>query len=373
MRSRRRELFGSPAMTHELRTSSAFAMVRAMDRRVRTTLQDVAREAGVSLATADRVLNSRPGVREGTAGRVHVAMARLGYRPDPLAARLARRADYRFAALLPSSNNAFMRALDDELVATAEWLSQERASIERMFVDVFDPESLSAALDGLAGRYDGGVVVALDHPRVRDSIDLLTEGGMTVVTLVSDVPSSRRLRFVGIDNCAAGRTAATLMGRFASGRSGPVGVILGSLSLRDHAERHHGFSQVLSTDYPALAALQPLEGRDDPDRSRRATETLLARHRNLVGIYSAGAGNEGIAEALEAAGRMHEVVVIGHELTPATRRMVMRGTLDGLIVQDPGHEARSAARILLAAAMGQPVRADQERVRIEIFVRDNLP
>jgi LacI family transcriptional regulator len=348
-------------------------MVRTMDRRVRTTLQDVAREAGVSLATVDRVLNSRPGVREGTAGRVHVAMARLGYRPDPLAARLARRTDYRFAVLLPSSDNAFMSALDEELVATAEWLSHERASIERMFVDVFDPGCLAAALDGLAGLYDGVAVVALDHPRVREAIDSLAEVGTTVVTLVSDVPSSRRQRFVGIDNSAAGRTAATLMGRFTSGRSGPVGVILGSRSLRDHAERHHGFSEVLSSDYPALAGLQPLEGRDDPDRSRRAAETLLARHKNLVGLYSVGAGNEGIAEAVEAAGRAQDVVVIGHELTHATRRMLKRGTFDALIVQDPAHEARSAARILLAAALGQTIRADQERIRIEIFVRDNLP
>ena len=37
-----------------------------------------------------------------------------------------------------------------------------------------------------------------------------------VVTLVSDAPSSRRLHYVGIDNPAAGRTAATLMGRFLS-------------------------------------------------------------------------------------------------------------------------------------------------------------
>ena len=80
-----------------------------------------------------------------------------------------------------------------------------------------------------------------------------------------------------------------------------------------------------------------------------------------------------MAEALEAAGAAGRIIIIGHELTEATRRMLMRGTFDALIVQDPGHEARSVARILLAHAMNQPIVADQERIRIEIFVRDNLP
>ena len=92
--------------------------------------------------------------------------------------------------------------------------------------------------------------IALDHPRVRAAIDDLAARDVAVVTLVSDAPSSRRLHYVGIDNPAAGRTAATLMGRFLSGRKGAVGVIAGSLALRDHAERQFGFHQILSSEYP---------------------------------------------------------------------------------------------------------------------------
>ena len=348
-------------------------MLRSMSRPGRTTLQDVAREAGVSLATVDRVLNRRPGVRENTVGRVQGAMAKLGFRPDPLAARLARSADYRFAFVLPSSDNAFMAGLDEQLGLTAEWLAGERASVERMFVDVFDPQVLAAALEGLAQGYDGIAVVALDHPRVREAIDGLVERGIAVVTLVSDVPSSKRLRFVGIDNSAAGRTAATLMGRFAGGRHGPVGIIAGSLALRDHAERHYGFAQVIGSDYPGLRALPPRQGRDDAARCRLAAEEILAAEPDLVGLYNIGSGHEGVAAAVEASGRADSLIVIGHELTPATRRMLMRGIFDALIVQDVGHEARSAARILLAKALSQPILAEQERIRIEIVVRDNVP
>jgi LacI family transcriptional regulator len=46
----------------------------------RATLEDVARAAGVSLATVDRVVNRREGVRANTVARVEAAVAKLGYR-----------------------------------------------------------------------------------------------------------------------------------------------------------------------------------------------------------------------------------------------------------------------------------------------------
>jgi LacI family transcriptional regulator len=116
-----------------------------------------------------------------------------------------------------------------------------------------------------------------------------------------------------------------------------------------------------------------LEGRDDSERTRVLTGGLLARHSDLLGIYSCGAGNRGIAESLEASGRARDVVWIAHELTQHTRRFLVRGTVDAIINQDPGHEARSAARILLAHCMAEPISPDQERIRIDIFLRDNPP
>ena len=104
------------------------------------------------------------------------------------------------------------------------------------------------------------------------------------------------------------------------------------------------------------------------------TAELLKRHPDLLGIYSAGAGNRGHRRRrwrTPAASR--DIVWIAHELTQHTRRFLLHGTIDAIINQDPGHEARSAARILLAHCLAEPVMPDQERIRIDIFLRDNLP
>jgi LacI family transcriptional regulator len=339
----------------------------------RATLEDVARAAGVSLATVDRVVNRREGVRAKTSARVEAAVAKLGYRADPAAARLARNQSFRFAFILPTGSNSFMANLTEQVQRTADWLASQRAFIDILRVDVFDPHALTGALEQLSPAYHGVATVALDHPRVRAAIDDLVARNVAVVTLVSDAPNSRRLHYVGIDNPAAGRTAATLMGRFLSGRNGVVGIIAGSLALRDHAERHFGFHQILSSEYPNLTALPALEGRDDSERTRDLMASLLEQHPDLLGIYSAGAGNQGIAAALEVACRGRDIVWIAHELTQHTRRFLLHGTIDAIINQDAGHEARSAARILLAHCCAEPIVPDQERIRIEIFLRDNLP
>jgi LacI family transcriptional regulator len=339
----------------------------------RTTLQDVARTAGVSLATVDRVLNRRPGVHADTVERVQAAVDRLRYRPDRLAARLARGRDHRFRFVMPLGDNAFMQALEREVRAAAERFADERVHLDIAHVDVFDGEALAEALERLKGEVDGVAVVALDHPSVREAINDLSDSGTTVVTLVSDVPRARRAHYVGIDNSAAGRTAASLLGRFLAGREGTIGLIAGSIALRDHIERQLGFEQVITRDFPNLTMLPVREGRDEDARADELTTTLLTEHPDLIGIYSAGAGNVGIIAALERLNRSRDVTLIAHELTPFSRRHLIRGTIDAIINQDPGHEARSATRLLMAEREGMPIYPGQERIRIDIFLRENVP
>ncbi|MEQ1521221.1 MAG: LacI family DNA-binding transcriptional regulator [Aestuariivirga sp.] len=339
----------------------------------RVTIEDVALEAGLSVATVDRVLNGRAAVRPQTALRVEKAIRQLNYQPDRLAARLAKGQEYRFCFVLPEGNNGFMIGLGEEVRAIALRLVSERVHIDLRLTDVFDAATLAATLDSIGDIYDGVAVVALDHPRVREAINGLVERGVAVVTLVSDVPSSKRSHYAGIDNSSAGRTAATLMGRFLGGKKGKVGLIAGSLSLRDHIERRFGFEQVLAQEFPDLAILPVLESRDDWQRVEKVTAEMLSSHPDLIGIYNVGAGARGIVAALENTGRQKQITYIAHELTDHTRRALVDGTIDVIINQNAGHEVRSAVRVLMAKADRTPLIEAMEHIRIDIFVRDNLP
>lgn len=343
-----------------------------VDRRV--TAGDVAVAAGVSLATVDRVLNGRAGVRESTIKAVQEAVERLGFRKDQFAANLARGRAYRFAFLVPRlPHNSFMRRLEEEIERAAATGYDERVLVSMRTYAAFDPCDLAGQLAAYHGGDVMGVaVVAVDAPEVRDAIARLVAGGIAVVTLVSDATPSRRSHFIGPDNIAAGRVGAALLGRFCAGRSGHVLTVAGRMTLRDHAERRLGFAQVIEREFSNLTLLPVIEGLDDGDVTRPLIATALREVPDLVGIYSMGAGNRGIVAALEEAGRAHDIIAIGHELTPFMREALLSGTFAAAINQDPSDEVGRAVRALRAIVDAEGDYRP-EPIRIEIYLKDNLP
>ena len=341
---------------------------------MRPTVHDIAAEAGVSLATVDRVLNNRPGVRGVTRDKVERAIATLGYVRDVAAANLAKSRSYPLVFILPEGDNTFMRGLAAEVEAAKARSAVERTAITVLSVPAFDAAALAAALEKARALGPAGVaVVAIDALEVVAAVDRRREDGIAVVTLVSDLPGSSRDHFAGVDNIAAGRTAGSLMGRFLGGREGPVAIVAGSMLVRDHRDRLEGFSAAMAESAPGRRLLPVVEGHDDPTEVEKLVSKLVADHADLAGIYSLGAGNRGLITALEKAGRQTDVCAIAHELTPHSRRALSSGTLDALLNQDAGHEVRSAIRVLKARADGLAVIGAQERIRIEIFLKDNLP
>lgn len=341
---------------------------------MKPTVHDIATTAGVSLATVDRVLNRRPGVSARTREKVDAAIASLGFVRDMAAANLAKGRTYPLVFILPSNDNSFMRLMEAEVRSAMLRSALERTDIRILAVPAFDTAPLVAALDRAAGEKPAGVaLVAVDAPEVIAAVDRLADTGIPVVTLVSDLPASRRVHYAGIDNIAAGRTAASLLGRFAGERAGPIAVLAGSMLVRDHRERLEGFRQVTADSYPHLRLLDVVEGRDDPATVERLLSKLFREHGDVRGIYSLGAGNRGLIKALRQTPFERRPAVIAHELTETTRLGLTEGLIDAVLNQDAGHEVRSAIRVLKAEADGSHVLAAQERIRIDIFLKDNLP
>jgi LacI family transcriptional regulator len=340
---------------------------------MKPTVHDIARSAGVSLATVDRVLNGRPGVRRVTRQKVEGAIAELGYVRDVAAANLAKGRTYTFTFILPANDNSFMIGLGDEVRNAIARSTTERTQIRIVHVPPFDPAALVEALDAVVAERPAGVAfVAIDAPEVREAVTRLRSAGIPIVTLVSDLSDSARDHYAGIDNIAAGRTAGSLMGRFLSGGDATVAVLAGSMLVRDHRERLEGFAAV-SEAFPGLRILPVLEGRDDPAVAEALVTRVLHEHPEVAGIYSLGAGNRGLIQALTRASMGKRPMVIAHELTESTRAALGAGIIDAVLNQDAGHEVRSAIRVLKAKADGLPVIAAQERIRIDIFLKDNLP
>ena len=340
---------------------------------MRPTVHDIAAEAGVSLATVDRVLNRRPGVRRQTVEKVENAVRQLGYVRDVTAANLARGRVYPLVFVIPGGPNSFMRGLEAEIRSAMQRAQVERTSIRIETVPPFDAGAIVRVLDALDPKTVSGLaLVATDTAEVRAAVDRLIDQGVHVATLVSDLPRSRRVHFCGIDNIAAGRTAGSLIGRFCAGRTGRVLVVAGSMKLSDHMDRASGFASVLTAEFPELDLIGPVESNDDADKVGQAVAEALATDPEIIAVYNLGAGNRGLIGALSAHAH-RRLAVVAHEVTAHSRQALADGLFDAVINQDCGHEVRSAIRVLKARADGLHPLSAQERIRIDIFLRDNLP
>ena len=337
----------------------------------RPTVSDIGRAAGVSLATVDRVLNGRPGVRQSTIDRVHATIRELGYVRDVAAANLARGRRYRFAFLLPARGGAFVRSIRDAVAAAARTPVAERSELTVIDVPPGDPHRLVRTLRDLDRETTDGIAILADEtPQLRDEIVRLRERGVRVVAIVSDLPSTARDHYVGIEQVAAGRTAGFLMGRFVGRRPGAVVTLAGSMLSRQAVERRLGFDRVLGERFPLIEALPTVEVHDSADVARDALARVLDRRRDVVGVYMLGAGHRGALEVLR--GR-DDVIAVGHDLTAHLAEALRAGTVDAVITQNVDHIVRSAVRVLRAKTDGQAIVESQERVRIEIVVGENLP
>lgn len=339
----------------------------------RPTVHDIAKEAGVSLASVDRVLNDRPGVRDTTVAKVRAAVDRLGYVRDTSAANLARQREYRFAFVLPEGPSQYVETLRLALrEATASHLA-DRVSVRLMSAPANDPHAIVKVLRGLnPARLDGIAIMTPETPQVRDAIGRLKAEGLAVVALVSDLPNSQRDYFIGINNVAAGRTAALLMGRFLR-PPGDILIVTNSLRSRDSLDRRLGFDQVMATDFPGLTVLPTVESFDDPARMERVVAAVAATRPTLAGVYSMGFGNKPLLAALRRSGRLDELTVLVHELTPTAREALLANEIAAVIAQNAGHLVRSALRVLRSVTDRIPIFEAQERLRIDVILRENLP
>ncbi len=332
---------------------------------MRPTIQDLAQSAGVSSATADRVVNNRAGVSPRTRALVFAAARSIGYlATDDTAPR-----PVHLRALLPAGTNRFITDLGEYLEAQAKALPAVTLSITR--IQGLDAPAMAQSLNAMPAC-DGVALVALDHPDLRNAVRRRAAQGIRIVTLASDLPGSERLAYIGIDNTAAGRLAGQIIARFSGPQpTGKIALFAGSRSYHGHVEREFGFRQYLNGAAPALRVLASIESQDHRAQTETATNALLDAHPDLTAIYNAGGGTLGIARALKAAGRIQDIIVVAHEATQANCALLQNGTLDAVIDQDPATEAREALACLTAASRVTPYTPVPPR--LQLILSENLP
>jgi LacI family transcriptional regulator len=286
----------------------------------RPTILDVAREAGVSTATVDRVLNARLPVRDETARRVFDAARAVGYHA---AALIGQRIQsdlprLRLGVVLQKERQAFYQSFHAELgraVAQAQGL---RASLSVEFAASQAPADFVVLMERLADRSDVIAATAVTHPDVTEAVRRLNARAIPCLALLNDFAQGVRQNYLGLNNLRVGRIAAHMIAKTARA-SGKVAVFVGGSRWHGHELRETGFRSYFREHAPQFTLLDTLVNLETRQLTYEATLDLLSRHSDLRGLYCAGGGMEGAIAAIREVRDPEDVALIVNELTPESR------------------------------------------------------
>ncbi|WP_072801709.1 LacI family DNA-binding transcriptional regulator [Rhodococcoides yunnanense] len=332
-------------------------------------VREIARQAGVSEATVDRVLHKRPGVRAGTVLQVEQAIADLDRQRTQL--RLSGRTF--MVDVVMDTPNRFSRLVRQSLEAELPALRPAAIRARFHLREGWPVDDLVATMDSIADKGSHGVVLkAPDTPVVEAAIDRLTAAGIPVLTLVTDVPASSRIAYVGMDNRAAGTTAAYLTAQWLRHSDAAVLVMTSRNFFRGEEEREMGFRSAMRAQ-DARRRIVEISDTDGLDQStRRLVADELDRSPDIRAVYSIGGGNSGILDAFSDARRECEVF-IGHDLGQENRALLQTGHLTAVLHHDLREDMRSAARSIMTFHGALPGAVGAVRSKIDVITPHNMP
>src|ERR1700733_6729136 len=330
----------------------------------RTTLSDVAKEAGVSTMTVSRVLNGRGEISQETRERVQQVIDKLGYRPMSVVRNLQPQRTHTIGLIVPDITNPFF----PEVVRGAEDQASEEGFAVMLCNTVRDRDRERKALELLEDKRVDGLISCSSSLPDEELIPLLKQ--QEAVVVFDRIIDKAIAGSVRIDDVYGGISATDHLLKL--GRRS-LGLLAGPNYYGGSERRRYGFRAAL--ELQGMYADPKLEIECEPDEQGGydATKLLLQRQSKVDGIFCF---NDLIA--LGALGALNElrvsvpgqVAVIGFDdlrLASLTTPKLSTLHVDKL---DLG---RSMVRMLLERIRSDIQIEDECIIRPRLIVRESAP
>lgn len=325
---------------------------------VKPTIEDVARVAGVSRATASRVINNAAGASQLLRARVHAAVTELGYQPNEVARALA---------------SGRQRAIDVVAITygpgigwlgTHPYYSRVLAGImpviegvnAQLRLHALGYDSAADAIDEIADSTSLGAVLADITPELADRFYSRSRRVVSMVSTAASVPA------VVADNVGGAYAAVTELHRLGCRR---IAAIHGPSLNPCAIDRRNGYlSAVRDLGLTDISA----NGEFRREGGYNAAEKLLLEHPDLDAMFVAcDLMAAGAVQALTANGRRvpDDVSIIGFDDSIAAVCTNPPLTTMRLPVEEM---AAAATRLLLA---GRPASGHRQRFPVDLVIRDS--
>jgi LacI family transcriptional regulator len=310
-------------------------------------IREIAKLANVSIATVDRALHGREGIKASTRQGILQFAQKTGYTPNLVARALSvGRASIRIGVCIPREIHFFYDQVRDGILAEASRYKHLGIDVVYRPVERLGTVEPERVKELLRSKIQGLIVTPGDPERLTPLINMAEEKGVRVICVATDAPVTRRSTVICVEPELNGRLAGELMGKLLPPES-QVAIVTGMLRTEDHLKKTQGFCETFPQFCPGGKVAEVLEGHEDEEETFRKCFEFLGNARSLAGLYVSTVNCLPVCRALSARALCGKIKVITTDLFDEMVPHFKNGTIAGSIYQRPYVQGQIAVRLLM--------------------------
>lgn len=251
-----------------------------------------------------------------------------------------------------AANNPFWATVWNGAEETAErwWVDLTlNAPTSEADVDV----QISQVEDAVTKGVQALVVAPTDASALNPAFDKAKDAGIPVLVIDSDTTWPDKLTFIGTDNKAGGK----LGGEFICGEvpaGDEVAIITGHMTAQSIADRVNGSKEAFTAC--GVEVVAELNGEHTREGGQAVMEDIVTANPDVKAVFCANDNMAlGAVEALKAAGKLEDVIVVGFDANPDAAASILAGEMTASIAQSPYNMGRFGVVYGLAAIQGNEI------------------
>lgn len=197
----------------------------------------------------------------------------------------------------------------------------------------------------VAQGVDGLAISPLEAAAIGPVIDELIDKGLKVICIDSDIPTCKRLAYIGTNNIKAGRAIGEKLVELLNGKPAKVVAFVGTMSVQNARERLEGFKQgVAGHDIEVVDVKQDNADKGKARRNVEDTLQAMPEVNVLLGLWSYNL--PAISAAVKESDRRDKITVVGFDADPPTLEGLKNGDIHATVVQRPYYFGYLAVMVL---------------------------
>lgn len=196
----------------------------------------------------------------------------------------------------------------------------------------YDMNAMVAAFDQAIAKKPKGITVFAVEPILEPSIDKAVEAGIPVVTILGDLPNTKRLAFVGSYQYDLGYVGGQKLAESLGGEGKVAILSIPGVGMFD--DRENGYRAAFN-DYPGIEVVQVGDTKADTVTSVNTAKDIMQRFPDLAAFAATDStGGIGAATAVEELDRVGEVKIVSMDRNSDVLQKIREGVVTGTVAQN---------------------------------------